>query len=210
MRGTIVAVINRKTDEEKSMGLDGGENKVASISSDNTEVTQKSSENAIEMKDINGDENAGKPNIATFRGIPKKLHDAIKQTAAGLGVSPGELARYLLEVGLERLETGEDAIEPKFVPGGFTLYPEEGSRQPKRRGRKKSKVLQQPRSYYGVPRDVVKAILDKSKEVGVTQGEVARRLLEKGLERYKAGELAITPAPLHQIATLYPEDLGKV
>ena len=156
------------------------------------------------------DEIVNKPNIATFRGIPKKLHEAIKQTAADLGVSPGELARYLLEIGLTRIEEGEGVIEPKFVPGGYTLYPEEGPKQPRRKGRRKSKVQQRPRSYYGVPREVVKAVLERSKDIGVTQGEMARYLFEQGLERYQKGELIIEPEPIQQIATLYPEDLGSV
>jgi hypothetical protein len=153
---------------------------------------------------------ADKPNIATFRGIPKKLHEAIKQTADKLGVSPGELARYLLEVGLTRVEEGEEPVEPKFVPGGYTLYPEEGPKRPRRKSHRKSKDLQQPRSYYGVPREVVKAVLEKSRTIGVTQGELARYLFEKGLARYRKGDLVIEPKPVQQIATLYPEDLGKV
>ena len=101
-------------------------------------------------------------------------------------------------------------VEPKFVPGGFTLYPEEGPKQPRKRNRKKAKTLQQPRSYYGVPRELVIAVLEKSKAIGVTQGEVARYLFERGLERYRKGELVIEPEPIQQIATLYPEDLGIV
>ena len=167
---------------------------------------------AVEKKSAQDDKSAdgieAKPNIATFRGIPKKLHEEIKKTASELGVPPGELARYFLEVGLKQIEEGEDVVEPKFVPGGFTLYPEEGPKQPRKRNRKKAKTLQQPRSYYGVPREVVKAVLDRSNNVGVTQGEMARYLLEKGLERYREGTLAIEPAPIQQVATLYPEDLG--
>ena len=165
-------------------------------------------ENAHDNKSADGNE--AKPNIATFRGIPKKLHEEIKKTASELGVSPGELARYFLEVGLQQMEKGEDVVTPKFVPGGFTLYPEEGPKQPRKRNRKKAKTLQQPRSYYGVPREVVIAVLEKSKAIGVTQGEVARYLFERGLERYRKGELVIEPEPIQQIATLYPDDLGLV
>ena len=128
-----------------------------------------------------------KPSIATFRGIPKKLHESIKTTASDLGVAPGELARYLLEVGLMRVEAGEDVIEPKYVPGGYTLYPNEGPKKPKKKARRRSKTLQQPRSYYGVPRELVKAVLARSRVIGVTQGELARFLFERGLARYKMG-----------------------
>lgn len=152
---------------------------------------------------------AAKPNIATFRGIPKKVHDAIKQTASDLGIAPGELARYFLEVGLKRVAAGEEGVEPKYVSGGYTLYPDEKAKRARRKARRKSKILQTPRSYYGVPREVVKAVLERSRMIGVTQGELARYLFERGLERYQKGELILRPEPVQQIATLYPEDLGK-
>lgn len=149
-----------------------------------------------------------KVNIATFRGIPKKLHESIKSIAADLGISPGELARYFLEDGLTHLVSGEEQIEPSFVPGGYTLYPDERHQRTRRKPTRKSKALQQPRSYYGVPREVVQAVLEQSKAVGVTQGELARYLFERGVERYNSGQLTLNPVPVQQIATLYPDDLG--
>ena len=197
-----------KVSKEELTELSAGNGKMVPNSDDRHKPVQQKVDDKVRIEARGAEEKTVKPNIATFRGIPKKLHEAIKATASELGVSPGELARYLLEVGLSRIDAGEDVVEPKFVPGGFTLYPEEGPKQPRRRGKKKSKALQQPRSYYGVPREVVKAVLDRSNDVGVTQGEMARYLLEKGLERYRKGTLAIEPAPIQQIATLYPEDLG--
>ncbi len=149
-----------------------------------------------------------KVHIATFRGIPSKLHDSVKSIAADLGISPGELARYLLENGLARLGAGEEEVAPSFVPGGYTLYPDEKQKTTSTR-RKRSKKSQQPRSYYGVPREVVQAVLEKSKAIGVTQGELARYLFERGVARFKAGDLVLEPVPVQQIATLYPEDMGK-
>lgn len=150
-----------------------------------------------------------KPNIATFRGIPKKLHESLKQTAADLGVSPGELARYFLEYGLDRIEAGEELVTPEFVPGGYTLYPGERPKQARRKSRRKPKTQQQPRSYYGVPREVVKQVLAVSQSLGVTQGELARYLFERGLALYREGKLTLKPVPVQQIATLYPEDLQQ-
>jgi hypothetical protein len=146
--------------------------------------------------------------IATFRGIPLTLHQSVKSIAKDLGVSPGELARYFLEKGLEQIAAGEDEVAPTFVPGGYTLYPDEKKVAPNRPRRKRSKTVQKPRSYYGVPREVVRAVLDQSQALGVTQGELARHLLERGVERYRSGDLALEPVPVQQIATLYPKDLG--
>lgn len=149
-----------------------------------------------------------KVNIATFRGIPKKLHETLKDIAAELGVSPGELARYFLEQGLARVKAGEERIELAFVSGGYTLYPDEAPKRPKRKKVRRPKTLQQPRSYYGVPRTVVKAVLEQSRAAGVTQGELARYLFERGIELYRNGDLAVEPVPVQKIATLYPEDLS--
>jgi hypothetical protein len=150
-----------------------------------------------------------KVHIATFRGIPMKLHQSLKDIAADLGISPGELARYLLENGLDQIAAGEEEVAPSFVPGGYTLYPQEKQNTVARTRRKRPKKSQQPRSYYGVPREVVEAVLEQSQALGVTQGELARYLFERGIARIESGELVLEPVPVQQIATLYPDDLGK-
>ena len=149
-----------------------------------------------------------KVHIATFRGIPLKLHQNLKSIAQELGISPGELARYFLEEGLARIEDGEEEIAPSFVPGGYTLYPDEKKAAQNKPRRKRSKKGQPPRSYYGVPREVVQAVLERSQALGVTQGELARFLFERGIELYRSGELVLEPVPVQKIATLYPKDLG--
>ena len=160
--------------------------------------------------DAAGGKGAAKPkvHIATFRGIPSKLHQNLKSIAQDLGISPGELARYFLEKGLARIEDGEEAVAPSFVPGGYTLYPDEKKAAQNKPRRKRSKKGQPPRSYYGVPREVVQAVLEQSQALGVTQGELARYLFERGIELYRSGELVLEPVPVQQIATLYPKDLG--
>jgi len=95
------------------------------------------------------------------------------------------------------------------VSGGYTLYPDEAPKRPKRKKVRRPKRLQQPRSYYGVPRTVVKAVLEQSRAAGVTQGELARYLFERGIELYRNGDLAVEPIPVQKIATLYPEDLSE-
>ncbi len=60
-----------------------------------------------------------------------------------------------------------------------------------------------------MPREVVQAVLEKSKAIGVTQGELARYLFERGVARFKTGDMVLEPVPVQQIATLYPEDMGK-
>lgn len=186
------------------------------VAKDAVENPEQNIENTNEQKQQGGVEKlqpdkkkTPRVHIATFRGIPLKLHESLKAIAESFGISPGELARYFLEDGLSRVGAGEENIAPSFVPGGYTLYPEEKKAAAVRPRRKRSKISQQPRSYYGVPREVVESVLVKSKSMGITQGELARYLFERGVARFKAGELVLEPVPVQQIATLYPEDLGK-
>jgi hypothetical protein len=95
-------------------------------------------------------------------------------------------------------------IEPRFSPGGFTLFPEERRSHAVRRERKQAGA--QPWSYYGVPRRVVVGVLEQSQSLDVTQGELARFFFEQALAAYRKGVLEIRPVPTRQIATLFPED----
>jgi hypothetical protein len=188
------------------------------MDNDQLERKDQNTSNAADEKEHSGQRGGGegldqskphkaKVHIATFRGIPLTLHQSVKSIAKDLGVSPGELARFFLEKGLGQIASGEDEIAPTFVPGGYTLYPDEQKAVTSRPRRKRSKTGQKPRSYYGVPREVVQAVLDQSHALGVTQGELARHLLERGVQRYRSGDLALEPVPVQQIATLYPKDL---
>ena len=59
---------------------------------------------------------------ANYR-IPGELRDRVTRLADELNVTTSDLARFLLEYGLERYEDGEMEIEPKPRSGKFTLYP---------------------------------------------------------------------------------------
>ena len=65
---------------------------------------------------------------------------------------------------------GEEEIAPSFVPGGYTLYPDEKQAAVAKPRRKRSKKSQQPRSYYGVPREVVEAVLAEKSIAGSHPG----------------------------------------
>lgn len=60
---------------------------------------------------------------ATYR-IPVDLRNRVTKLSKDLGVSTGDLARALLEFGLESYERGDLVLRPELRPGRFTLFPE--------------------------------------------------------------------------------------
>lgn len=64
----------------------------------------------------------------SYRGIPKELNERVKAVAAELHVTTGDVARALLEYGLEAYSQGELTLEPqpKTSTVSFTLFPESG------------------------------------------------------------------------------------
>ena len=62
--------------------------------------------------------------VVTYRGIPAELQGRIKEIAGEHGVKVGELARRLLEYGLDAYESGELQLDAVTVTTKRTLYPE--------------------------------------------------------------------------------------
>ncbi len=58
-------------------------------------------------------------------GIPPELQARIKAISDGLGVPIGEVARRLLEGGLDLYDRGDLPMVAKRKPGAPTLYPDE-------------------------------------------------------------------------------------
>jgi hypothetical protein len=61
--------------------------------------------------------------FVAYRGIPRKLHESLKEIADDLGVPVGEVARALLEYGLEACRKGDLVLQPKPVTGRYSLFP---------------------------------------------------------------------------------------
>lgn len=61
--------------------------------------------------------------VVTYRGIPRALHDRLKEIAGGLGVPVGDVVRALLEHGLADYDAGALSLEPQEVVTKGRLYP---------------------------------------------------------------------------------------
>jgi hypothetical protein len=144
--------------------------------------------------------------VATYRGIPEATQNQLHRAADELNVSVGILARFLFEYGLEQIDRGALRLEPVLVPAGHTLYPaawdEPGKR---RRPKSKSRRSSQPVAYRGVPDDTRQAMVALAARLDIPVGELARCLLDYGLEQMHKGKLS---PPLYEapttLRTLYP------
>jgi len=61
--------------------------------------------------------------VATYRGIPKDLKQAVKSAAEDHHVPVGEVARAFLEYALAAYQAGDLELHAEFGPGKLTLFP---------------------------------------------------------------------------------------
>ncbi len=62
--------------------------------------------------------------LAAYRGIPQDLQESVKAVAAELGVPVGDVARMLLEAGLEAYRAGTLKANPTMTGGKRRLFSE--------------------------------------------------------------------------------------
>lgn len=144
--------------------------------------------------------------VVTYRGIPETLQRNLERLAEKLDVSLGILVRYLLEYGLEEAAAGRLRLDPQLVKVGLTLYPEKESGQRKMRRVRTRGVASKPVAYRGIPAATHQSVCDLAQRLGVPIGEVARFLLEYGVEQVRTGALHPATYPRQTaVRTLYPE-----
>ncbi len=207
MRGKIVDERDERTNEERTPELSDRDGKPAQNIGESFDLIHDPDENEDEINNQSLEEKTAKPNIATFRGIPKKLHEAIKQTASDLGVSPGELARYLLEVGLTRIEAGEDVVSQNRS-GWIHAVPRRRAKNTQTKRQEKSKACSNHLVLWCAPRSSKNHFGKEAVTLEWPRGD-GSLFIWSGLERYQKGSWLLTE-PIRQIATLYPGDLGEV
>ena len=64
-----------------------------------------------------------KQGVVTYRGIPPRLNESLKEIARDLGVPVGEVARAFLEYGLEACRKGDLVLKPEAVADKYSLFP---------------------------------------------------------------------------------------
>lgn len=142
---------------------------------------------------------------AVFRCIPGTLKTELDQLAAELNVPMGYLAYYLFETGLGDFHAGRLPIQSHLTVDGYTLYPDEHRRagRPLKNAKPKKEKLV---GFHGVPKDIVNEIAQIAEQILIPQGEVARRLIEYGIEKHRSRTARISP---NQLAEFVYAKVGR-
>jgi hypothetical protein len=121
---------------------------------------------------------------------------ALTKYAGKLNVPERELARYLLEFGLDQVEQGNLQFEPRLAQNGLTLYPQEKKTRKTRRGNPDL----QSTTCRGIPDEIWDGLKNLAQNYPLWQ--VINKLLEFGIEQLESGQLILKPK--HSgIQTLY-------
>jgi hypothetical protein len=148
--------------------------------------------------------------VATYRGVPEPLQNQVKEIAAGLEVTTGEVARALFEFALRGV--AQDQLHFQAHPRGvrMTLYsPEERDERESeirtwppakggvksRREKKAPPAWKRVVSYHGIPTEVQQGIKQIADRYTVPVGEVVTFLFEFSLKAIDQGELKLVAQP---------------
>ncbi len=148
--------------------------------------------------------------VATYRGIPIEVQSTVKEIAADLEVTTGEVARALFEYALRSV--AQDQLRLQARPKGvrMTLYGPTGGKEdepqtrtwPQAKGSAKRRREKEPPrgwqrvvSYHGIPPEVQQEIKRIADRHTVPVGEVATLLLNFGLDALMRGDLRLTAHP---------------
>lgn len=139
---------------------------------------------------------------AVYRGVDPKAALQVKQISADLQVPAGEVARALLEYGLDAYSRGDLNLAPRPNPARLrmTLFPSDGL--PVRKTGKATKRKPTPEERWRVittwrnfspelKHEI--AVLASEKGLDVPVGELVSAFLQYALKAYERGDLALQP-----------------
>lgn len=139
---------------------------------------------------------------AVYRGVDPKAALQVKQIAADLQVPAGEVARALLEYGLDAYSRGDLNLAPRPNPARLrmTLFPSDGL--PVRKTGKATKRKPTPEERWRVittwrnfspelKHEI--AVLASEKGLDVPVGELVSAFLQYALKAYERGDLELQP-----------------
>ena len=146
----------------------------------------------------------------TFRGVPPRLQEGVKEVAEELQVNVDDVARAFLEFGLQCHRFGEIRLSPYPKGQHMTLFPRSVSGQPgwtqrildsqqqsepsKGKIKKGNKErLWQKRVSYRIPIDLHLSIKEIAEKRYVPIGEVVILFIGHALEAYQNGRLGLNP-----------------
>lgn len=154
---------------------------------------------------------AGQEEIATYRGVPAETHQRLIHLAGSLNVPVDEVARALLEFGIDCYHSGNLVLNPHPKAQRMTLFPagalqisgakpgwlHEAFPSQKRSTRIKKKGENpkpwEARVTYRLPPSLKSEIRHIADEHTVGVGELVFYFFKFGLEAFEAGQLRLEP-----------------
>ncbi len=159
-------------------------------------------------------EKAHRPN--RYINVPHEVREQVLALAEHLSVTADEVARALLEYGLECVDAEKLQFQTRPNPLGrkMTLYPGKQTRGWKEaKGPRKEIPARQrhpncekkihPAVSYRFPKRLHDELCGLAMGLDVPVGEAVAFLLQHGLAAYQEGDLIFTPAPLTTKMTLF-------
>ena len=150
--------------------------------------------------------------IATYRGIPPEMHQALIRLSDNLSVPVDEIARALIEFSLQQIQTGLLPIHPQPKAQRMTLFPigekapsalsQSWLREafPTRKHNNKNKKGGSPKSWeervtYRLPLTLKQEIKRIADSHTVAIGEMVNFFFLHALKAFEAGELKLEAHP---------------
>ncbi len=151
-----------------------------------------------------------------YVNVPTELREQVLALAEHLGVTADEVARAIVEYGVECVDEEKLHLRAQPNPHGrkITLFPKERAKgwqemneTPREiPARKKKRSRQEKRIYpavsYRLPEKVHDDICGLAMDLVVPLGDVVTFLLQYGLDAYRNGKLSLKPQPLTVKMTL--------
>lgn len=163
----------------------------------------------------------------SYRGVPPKTHQAMKEIAESLEVRVDDVARAFLEFSLACYQRGEIEIEPVLDAGRRTLFPTPGGwnqhagwsekrwnlepvHRPARKKADKehSQAWRRLVTYRGIPQPIQNWVRSLQQQKQAPTGEIVTRLLHHALAAYQNGRLVLTPQA-HSSASLVAQERSE-
>ncbi len=137
---------------------------------------------------------------AVFRCIPDKLKEKLDHLADELHAPVGLIARFFFDYGLEDFGKGLVPLRVYTSTTGLTLFPAEERKTGRPTNSSRPEKRPKTVAFHGVPAELVAGIRAIAEEHHVKNGEVARLLLEYGLEMHRAQERPLSHETVIQYA----------
>lgn len=152
-----------------------------------------------------------------YVNVPLEVREQVLSLAGHLNVTADEVARALLEYGLECVDDEKIQLHTRPNPRGrkMTLFPHDQARGWKEANGPRKEIPTRRRSIlnrekkihsavsYRFPKRLHDELCGLAMELDVPVGEMVAFLLRHGLEAYQNGELSFQPAPLTIKMTLF-------